>query len=489
MDLDRVPFEIRLWFVGEELRSAFVEWCDGGVRLVVDGKPGRVYPDFCNLRGPEAEGSGVGPWYWLAMGPRGRRVAYMAMREEGMAMVIDHVEGPALDSVDHPTFSPGGEHVAYFGIRAGKRVVVVDGKVIVEEPMRDGAALRKFRSLEFSGDGVRLAFIEQVARPEVDGRERVWIDGKPQAWFRDIREFTFSPDGRDFAYVGVDSEPRPGMRLVRGSAMGPESDVVRHPTFSPDGQRIAYYAAGAGGSGFHVDGVHQIESMGDFDGPPVFSADGQHVAHIARLDSGCHVVVDGGVGRAYDDVSNLGFAPGTDTPVYLATKGEARCIVVGSTEGPHGKAFSPIGFSADGTRYAYWMRGATGRARVVIDGKEIDLGTAAAGVPIFSPCGSAVAYRVLSRDDGAAVAASEGSCRWVVDGEEGPAFEGIVHAPDLGRRGGGGAFSVRTGHGLTGYDLIDWFGEGSAHFVDDHTLRYVAVRDGAYHLVEAKTAR
>ncbi len=489
LDVDRVPFAIRFWFADGRLRSAYVEWCERGVRLVVDGKPGGVYPDFYNLRGPEAEGSGVGPWFWMRIGPRGRRVAYMAMLHKGMAMVIDHVAGPALDSVEHPVFSPDGKRAAYFGIRAGKRVVVVDGKVTVEEPLRDGAALRKFRNLGFSGDGVRVAFIEQVARPDEDGRERVWIDGQPQAWFRDIREFTFSPNGGEFAYVGVDSEPRPRMRLVRGSAAGPDSRVVRHPTFSPDGKRLAYYATGVGGSGLYVDGVHQVESGGDFDWPPVFSADGKHVAHIARLKSGWHVVVDGRIGRAYDDISNLGFAPGTDTAVYLARTGEARCIVIGSDEGPDGKALSPIAFTADGSRYGYWMQGEAGRAKVVIDGKEIDLGNAAADVPMFSPGGSGVAYRVLGRGDGAEATASEGICHWVADGEKGPAFEGLVHAPNLGRRSGGGVFSVRTVHGLSGYDLMDWFDQGSAHFVDDQTLRYVAIRDGAYYLVEAKRAR
>ena len=60
----------------------------------------------------------------------GKRVAYMVMAGDGLAVVADGVQGEVFEGIafDSLVFSPDGKHLAYVGTRPGVQCVVLDGK-------------------------------------------------------------------------------------------------------------------------------------------------------------------------------------------------------------------------------------------------------------------------------------------------------------------------------------------------------------------------
>jgi Tol biopolymer transport system component len=61
--------------------------------------------------------------------PDGRRVGFVAEREDGWVAVVDGVESPLYSIVQRTAmdFSPDGQHIAFVAGRQGKKMIVVDG--------------------------------------------------------------------------------------------------------------------------------------------------------------------------------------------------------------------------------------------------------------------------------------------------------------------------------------------------------------------------
>ncbi|HYM74830.1 MAG TPA: hypothetical protein VE377_02540 [Candidatus Dormibacteraeota bacterium] len=62
--------------------------------------------------------------------PDGKRIAYVALRDGKLLVVVDGREGPEYDAIDKgtPVFSSDGKRVAYTAQKGGKWLVVVDGQ-------------------------------------------------------------------------------------------------------------------------------------------------------------------------------------------------------------------------------------------------------------------------------------------------------------------------------------------------------------------------
>jgi Tol biopolymer transport system component len=97
---------------------------DSGIRVVVDGVPGKVYDEMRSSR----DGSPAGE---IAFSPDGRRHAFAARKGGSWFIVLDGKESDAWDKVLGPRFSPDGRSMAFIGTRGKKHFLVLDGKAIV----------------------------------------------------------------------------------------------------------------------------------------------------------------------------------------------------------------------------------------------------------------------------------------------------------------------------------------------------------------------
>jgi Tol biopolymer transport system component len=442
--------DVVAWMNADGVHAVFQRQVEGGVTVVVNSKPGATFSSMPVTWGhddsdvsPDAGGPALFIHYAT------RHVAHPAALEGGVAFVIDGAVGPTFDRLWPLQFSPDGKRSAYVALRGEQQVVILDGK---EHALIAGFASASpggWPALTFSPDGSRFAFVERAPRTDAGpGRERAWIDGVAKTWFDTVRWLRFAPDSKDVVYVATDSRPQ-RQRLVRNDTIGPAFTAVGIPTFSPDGEHVAYYGARAEGSGLVLDNAPQTAGMTDIMGPVVFSPDSKRTAYVASVSGGWQVVLDGKPGTTYARISGLRFAPDGKRLVYVTGAGGQSQTVVGDAVGPYAQHLWPARFSPDGTRYGYRLK--TGlQTSMVIDGVAAPVLGGWASDPVFSPSGQTIAYDVHG----------DGSAHIVLDGERGPAFERIL--PDGGADGAHGRF----------------------HSEDE--FHYLALRAGAYHLVEAK---
>lgn len=202
---------------------------------------------------------------------------------------------------------------------------------------------------------------------------------------------------------------------------------------------------------------------------------GPRSARAVQVGGGWAVVVDGSMGKTYDEIraGSLAFSPDRTRVAYLATTGGKWMAVVDGSEGKaYDGVFGSIEFSPDSRRVAYPAR-TGGIWTVVLDGVEGKPYDDVGG-PVFSPDSQRVAYR----------AKSAGSWALVVDGSEGKGYEGrsgaIVFSPDSRRV----ACVAKTGErstvvvdGVEG-PAYDEVAQGSVVFSPDGSRVAFAARTG-----------
>jgi hypothetical protein len=260
-----------------------------GDTLVVDGKPGKTYPQIHNVVYTAAgrlvcvvggcfESGGVAP----ANDDLGKSMPGQCL------VAVDGVEGPRFDSIAGQddsrsatwrnarnqglTVSADGKHVAYTAVRGGKSYLVVDG-------VESGPYAAVYR-LVFSPDGTRFACL---TRDETGGKATPLVDGKPQPDLAgEACNLCFSPDGKSFALArGTADTPIDEYKiLVRGALNATFPSHGEPFVFSPDGRHIVSTPAVDGGDVLAIDGK---VVKGQLPGAAVtFSADGSKV--IATFD-------------------------------------------------------------------------------------------------------------------------------------------------------------------------------------------------------------
>ncbi len=400
-------------------------------RVVVDGTPSAAYDDVRSL----------------LMTDDGAHYAFIGMRDLVHHLVIDGVEGPPGPPPGGLSLGPNGQ-VAYIetepappGYRQqNPQVLVVDGMEVTDQTVM---ALHYDGSLEGFPPGASPTYA--IADPNLN---TLYV--------------AFSPDGKRFAYTTHETN---GARVVIDGQPGPEYRGIANLHFSPDGSRVAYIGRGSTGGSFVVvdgeelpSGSHNLSSF-------EFSPDGQRYWYELFRDGNRYLNLDGEESEAFWAGAGLigQFSPDGSRFAYIACHGYMQCEVsldgqstppghIGefatgaqSHWGPRTPQVSRLAFSPDGSRLAYVAQnpGVPGGNSVFVDGEALGSGHAFA-YPVFSPDSRHFAAAVLFNQ------------QWqiAVDGRAGPAYREIVaHGPNAVR------------------------------FLDDDTLRVLAVKDGSIYRV------
>ena len=401
----------------------------------------------------------------LVVSPDRRRFAYLLQCEGGARVVVDGRAGPIWEWVQNLTFSPDGSHVAYAARTTRESVVVIDG-----EP---GPRFRRASAPAWSSDGQCAIYAAErdgecflVTGGEAGVRFRASLAAvAPPANHMGRRvpppgpiPVAVCPGGRRAAFVAQDER---GCFVVVDDRAGPHVDEVFQDSlvFSPDGCRCAYSTLEGGRNCAVVDGVPG-PTFGSDVGPVCFSKDSQHYAYVGKEPAASTVVVDGrrrGTHRfvsllefspdsqswacaagavahegwcwsaivdgrpdvEFDYVRSLVFSPDGSHLAYVGGLGDLEYLMLdGRAIAAHYSVREPV-YSADGSRFAYVAVGDDGRFSVVADGLT-GPGHDQAGPAVFSSSGSQFAYTCGDLRSG------RFQYRVALDGEVGPTYDGIV---------------------------------------------------------------
>jgi roadblock/LC7 domain-containing protein len=304
------------------------------------------------------EGRSVSAVDQVSISPDGERIAYAAEVEGTWRMVVDEVLSARSGGFGVPAFSPDGRHVAYEASAEGGRRLVVDG---AEGPVR-----RKFVGPPVFGAGSdSVAFAEvkedgEQARLVVSDlsltRQRVACDGVLR-FSADVGLRTLAAVVEDGGRLRVVTLPFAGAGAPkRGAAY----DTVSAVAFAPGGSSVAYLSE-RHGKRYVVAGAVEQEVAFDEAGEVALDDAGRW-ALAARRGEAWHVLANGEEGPAYDRVVTPDFSPDGKFLVYRARKDGKRFVVVadraGRTLREHAsyEQVFPVQFTPDGRSVTYGVK-------------------------------------------------------------------------------------------------------------------------------------
>ena len=343
----------------------------------------------------------------VVFSPDGNRYAYCARAGNQYVVMVDGKElvrssesqgGTIVGNNCQLGFTSNNKHVYYFsGVTVtnpstwGFTRFVFDGK---PEPPNDPGW--DTRELAFSPDGDHYAYVWNDPKKQkpwmliVDGKPAPYQGGAPQ-WTNDSKHLYTQKqvpgNGTELLFDG-----KPLMRAFNFKVyIAPVGDMV--------------VVAVTGGTNFHpfsflvvngkkVPGSDTVE-RGMID-DVVFSPDGKHYAVICGDMSNHHyVIIDGKRGQEYISVNKLAFTPDSSTVVYESSVNGKNFIVVGDQEfGGSIGAVQPAVIAPGGNRVAAFMT-INGNPSILIDGKVRSLNARGAQNLGFTPDGTHYAYFAL----------------------------------------------------------------------------------------------
>lgn len=279
-------------------------------------------------------------------------------------------------------FDPSGTRLAYVARDGQRTVLVVNDQQTPIEP----ADLRHAGVLRFSPGGSRYAFLVRNASA---GKAWLIVDGKTFGPYGEIKQLTFSADGRHVAFVGHRSPfaaQRAGVAVVLDGKESPLYFSVDSLLLSADGVHHAYQSV-AQYKGDFPEGVRVVvdgkpgatryQSVGSLQ----MSADGRKVVFIGvptndgpNASGGARVVTNGANGKEYTYVHHLVLSPDGSRVAYVPivtaqNMSESRIAYVAdgkeSRDYPDNASGDVVFFSGDSKHVAF-----DAFTEVLVDGKE-----------------------------------------------------------------------------------------------------------------------
>lgn len=370
---------------------------NGKFYVVYNGKAGKDYPAIGEV----------------VLSPDGRHIACGAIVEGKWRMIIDGREGSSYSAVETPLFSPDSKHVAFPAMLGEKWFIVLDDKI-------NSGTRTNYSRQEFNSDSTLIAYVESA---DDKNKERLVISdlGFKTQTVVDGIGFPMITNADKTRIAGVSRE-NGRQRVIELSFSAPKAvkkgpfyDGVSNLAFGPDGVSLAYVAEKAGEHFLVFNGREDRISKKTLVGPPVIRPDLKAVGaiigkndpatqHVAISSSGNAATLhqffinDAGMGKEYDEASNLVYNRDGSMYAYVARNGQGWFVVVNGEEGPiFDRVVSPV-FSPDGKKLVYRARKDGKRFVVVADtrGKTLKQHPAYEQVfqPVFTADQKSLAYGV-----------------------------------------------------------------------------------------------
>jgi len=249
-------------------RTAWLQVTGEGTQAVVDGNPGKLYPQIK----PDL----------FRFSPDSRHFGYVADYPDRSLVVLDGVEQAIPHASEKLVFSQDGTQLAYVGKVDGGVALVLNGVAGPAQANIDGYPV-------FSPDGKRLGY-----RVYKDGNGWLVVDGVESlkaynSWA--ISRAVFSPDSSRMAYAfdlekGVSVLMLDGKEVFRGTNL-------REVSFSPDGKRLACFDKQEKGYCAVVDGVAgPVSRQLYYEEPVIFSPDSAHFFTFDRQGDDVQLLMD-----------------------------------------------------------------------------------------------------------------------------------------------------------------------------------------------------
>lgn len=311
--------------------------------------------------------------YSLVISPDGKHIAYVTRYDNGKRVVVDGVEGKLypdipevrLSEAGRPAeirFSPDSKRVAYVASRDKQCFVVVGG--VEGKPYE----FIKVGGIIFSDDSRRVAYVARLGEKEivvVDG-----VEGKPFDYISDLSSL-FSSDGKTVRYIGVRRQgPNQRNALIVNGTEVMEEEYINSSYPKEPGHPPAYVVKR--GEKWHVVLNGKLGPAYDQIGNNIiFSRDKKHVLYRASRGRYDFIVLDGVEGKERGSITENSYAFGPDgKPAYVMLDKRGRWVVIGDVEnGPYDYVLGEMKFSEDGRRNAF-VAERDRRRFVVIDGVE-----------------------------------------------------------------------------------------------------------------------
>jgi hypothetical protein len=279
-------------------------------------------------------------------------------------------------------FDPTGTRLAYAARDGQRLVLVVNGEVTPIE----AASIQRPGTLRFSHDGSRYCLV--VANPSA-GKAWAVVNGTTYGPYGDIKQVTFSGDGKHVAYVAHHSPfaaAKAGVSVVIDGKESPLYFSVDSVQLSFDGSHSVYQSVALykgdwpEGARVVVDGktsAARYQSVKSLQ----MSADGKKVVFIGvptadgpNASGGARVVTNGKDGKEYTFVNQLQLSPDGSRVAFIPTvsppaTSDARVAFVvdgkESRDYPNNVSGDVIFFSGDSRHVAFETY-----TEVLVDGKE-----------------------------------------------------------------------------------------------------------------------
>jgi hypothetical protein len=279
----------------------------------------------------------------IVISPDGMHIAFVSIRGSRFAVVVDGKSSRKYDEIGHVNnavnkeiiFSADGQHVMYIARRGDDQMVVIDGQELV--------GYQLVEQFSFSPDGKQNAF---VARHDLQPNHLLAVvNGKDSPFYATVTDLQFSSNSAHVAYIGTVADPKKPQNtsvVMDGKSEKPFYQVHDF-RFSADGNHWAYIGLDFTGNVQPGASVQKAHLM----------VDGKELAAYEDIYN-CQLSADGHVAYSANKHTHLGEQSetvndqcvGLDSQVWDLAKGHR---FPGSMSGPA----SGICFSSDGRRVAW----------------------------------------------------------------------------------------------------------------------------------------
>ena len=316
---------------------------------------------------------------WASQALRGADGASGSLRAEPVPL--------SDQKITHVTVSPDGEHIAFVAPKGSRFVAVIDGK--------PGDRFDEIGNMHLNAEATTFTFSRTGPHVRYLGRSgeqfQVLVDDKSVPGYDICSQTCFSPDGKQWAFVGENNQHSDYHVVVNGTPSASYRQEVKNLQFSASGH-VMYVADTTDNT---TNGYRRFVVM---DGKPEayfaevehfqFSADGNHWAYAGRdnaipLHYGdpkppekAHLMVDGKELGTFESVLKVLLSADGRHIAYLASTGSGSVVGLDLQTWPclavNGAAImtatSSLTMSADGKKVA-WVQQGQYSMQVFVNGK------------------------------------------------------------------------------------------------------------------------